>query len=389
MEKIHRDRIYAEAEELLRSLGGDLDPRTPVRQLGTGERQLVEIAKALSTNASILLLDEPTSALSEEERARLFDLIRGLQGQGVSIVYVSHRLAEVAEIGQRITVLRDGQKAGTLPVEEADEDLLIKMMVGREVEEQFPKEKVKAGVSLLRVEGLTRGEVFSDVSFTLREGEILGIFGLMGAGRTDVAKALFGIDPCDSGDIYVNGKRVEVSSVQDAIDLGLGYLTEDRKIGLVPRLSIPPNITLASLDRVCRFGLLRHRVEEETASGYVDTLQIQTPHLRQKMQFLSGGNQQKVLLARWLCTHSRILILDEPTRGIDVGAKAEVFRLMTRLAAEGVGIIMISSELPAVLAMADRILVMADGQIVAEHDAAKVTPEEIMHSAAGGKQTNG
>jgi len=371
----------SQAREILDDLGVDIDPRERVGNLGMGEQQLTEIAKALSMDAQILLLDEPSSALSDEERERLFSIMRGLQEKGVAIIYVSHRLVEVPQIGQRVTVLRDGAKIGTLPVGEADEATLIRMMVGRELKEQFPKEEIERGQELLRIESLTVKGVLNDLSLSLHEGEILGIFGLLGAGRTDFARALFGIDPMDSGEVFLDGRKVEISSPSKAIELGLGYLTEDRKDGLVPRLPIPANITLASLKKMCRLGFLRRDEERMSAEKYVEELNIHTPKLSQRIEFLSGGNQQKVALAKWLCSQAKIMIFDEPTRGIDVGAKVEVFRLMNDLAKEGVGIIMISSEMPEVLAMADRILVMAGGSFVAEHAEGQASQEDLMRDA--------
>jgi ribose transport system ATP-binding protein len=374
-------KATSQAKGVLDDLGVDIDPRERVGNLGMGEQQLIEIAKALSMDAHILLLDEPSSALSDEERERLFSIMRGLQEKGVAIIYVSHRLVEVPQIGQRVTVLRDGAKIGTLPVDQADEAALIRMMVGRELKEQFPKEEIERGQELLRVEGLTVKGVLNDLSLSLHEGEILGVFGLLGAGRTDFARALFGIDPIDSGEVFLDGGKVEISSPSKAIELGLGYLTEDRKDGLVPRLPIPANITLASLKKMCRLGFLRRDEERMSAEKYVEELNIHTPKLSQRIEFLSGGNQQKVALAKWLCSQAKIMIFDEPTRGIDVGAKVEVFRLMNDLAKEGVGIIMISSEMPEVLAMADRILVMAGGSFVAEHAGGQASQEDLMRDA--------
>lgn len=374
-------QVRSRAADILGDLGVDIDPDTPVRGLSMAERQLTEIAKALSMKVQILLLDEPTSALSDEERDHLFQTIRKLQERGVAIIYVSHRLAEVPQIGQTVTVLRDGEGVGTLSVSEANEAALIRMMVGRELVEQFPKEEIERGEEILRIESLTVKGKLQDINLSLREGEILGIFGVMGAGRTDFARTLFGFERPESGDIVLNGNKVRISSPWEAIDLGLGYMTEDRRDGLVPRLPIPPNITLASLDRMTRLGFLRHDEERRSAEHYVEELDIATPSLNQKVELLSGGNQQKVALAKWLCSESRILILDEPTRGIDVGAKVEVFRLMNNLAREGVGVIMISSELPEVLAMADRILVMSRGRFVAEYERGECTQEDILRCA--------
>ena len=371
----------SQARRILDDLGVDIDPEERVGNLSMGEQQLTEIAKALSMNVQILLLDEPTSALSDEERERLFNILRGLQERGVAIIYVSHRLVEVPQIGQRVTVLRDGKKIGTIPVDQADEATLIRMMVGRELEEQFPKAEIQRGRELLRIQDLTVKGVLSDLSLNLCEGEILGIFGLLGAGRTEFAHALFGVDHVDSGEIFVDGKKVEISCPSDAIELGLGYLTEDRKDGLILRLPIPANITLASLKRICQLGFLRHGEERAATEKYVKELDIHTPKLDQRVEFLSGGNQQKVALAKWLCSQSKILIFDEPTRGIDVGAKVEVFRLMNDLAKQGVGIIMLSSELPEVLAMADHILVMAGGSFTAEFARGQASQEDLIRNA--------
>lgn len=375
--------VFTRAEALLSDLGVAINPRARVASLGMAERQLVEIAKVLALNARILLLDEPTSALSEEECTRLFNIIRRLCARGVAIIYVSHRLAEVPQIGQRVTVLRDGKKIGTLPVDQAKEETLISMMVGREITEQYPKVEVPRGPELLRVQDLTVKGKLHHINLALHAGEILGVFGLVGAGRTELARALFGLHKLDSGEIYVNGRKVTLRSPQEAIAAGLGYLTEDRRDGLVPLLPIAPNVTLASLRRICRLGVLSHALEEKEAQRFVDELRIHVPRLDRKVAFLSGGNQQKVALAKWLCSQSKILIFDEPTRGIDVGAKAEVFRLMNELAQQGVGIIMLSSELPEVMAMADRVLVMARGAITAEHSRGQASPEDIMRSAAG------
>jgi ribose transport system ATP-binding protein len=382
-------RLYDDAGTLLGSLGSHIDPRGTVRDLRRGEQQLVEIAKALSMNASILILDEPTAALSEEERTHLFQVLRGLQARGVGIVYISHRLADVPEIGQRVTVMRDGKVVSTLPVAETNDDILISMMVGRDMHEQYPKESVERGEPVLRVAGLARAGVFSDVSFTVHRGEIVGIFGIMGAGRSETARAIFGLDPHTAGEIYVDGQSIEIHSAEDGIAAGIGYVSEDRKMALVQQMAVPPNITLASIKRMSRAGVMNKRSEQEASVGLINSLHIQPPDPKRLVQYLSGGNQQKVLLARWLCTNSKVLILDEPTQGIDVGAKAEIFRLMCTLAKNGVGILMISSELPEVMAMSDRILVMARGRIVAEYVAAEATPEEIMRDAAGGSRQNG
>ncbi|MFW6181793.1 MAG: sugar ABC transporter ATP-binding protein [Spirochaetota bacterium] len=383
---IHWPALFSETRRLLNELHVHLNPRRRVGSLGMAERQLVEIAKALSMNVRILLLDEPTSALSYEERDRLFDIIRRLQDRGVGVVYVSHRLDEVPMIGNRVTVLRDGRWMGTFAVEETDQETLINLMVGRRLGEHFPKQKVPIGRELLRVEGLTAGDRVRNVSFAVRQGEIVGIAGLMGAGRTELVRAVFGIDPVERGRIYVEGREVTITSPWEAISLGIGFLTENRMGGLVPLLSVSANITMASLKSLRRGGFLDQQLERDLARKYVKELDIHTAGPAQRVQFLSGGNQQKVAIAKWLCTNAKIMIFDEPTRGIDVGAKTEVFRLMNQLAADGVGVIMISSELPEVLAMADRILVMCRGAVTAELEHGKTTQEEVLRYAIIGEE---
>jgi ribose transport system ATP-binding protein len=374
--------MMRQAQKSLADLGLKIDPRLEVRRLDVAEQQLTEIARVLTRQPKILLLDEPTSALSDTERGRLFAIINQLRGRGVGIVYISHHLAEVPMIAQRVTVLRDGRVVGTLPVEEADEDTLVRMMVGRQLAEQFPKQSVPVGEPTLRVAGLSVDGVLHHISFELRRGEILGVFGLMGAGQAELARALFGLTPHSSGHIYVNGKEVDIRYPAHAIKHGLGLLTRDRREGLVPMLSIPPNVTLANLGQVPMFRLLNLKAERETAAKYKRDLRIQTPSLNRSVLYLSGGNQQKVALARWLCSESKILIFDEPTRGIDVGAKAEVFALMNRLTGRGVGIIMISSEMPEILAMADRILVMKAGQFSAEFKSGEASQEQLLLAAS-------
>jgi len=374
-------RMYHRAKESLASLGLTIDPRALVRQLDVAEQQLTEIARVLSKNIRILLLDEPTSALSEAERERLFALIRRLQSQGVGIIYISHRLAEVPMIGQRVTVMRDGKVIGTLPVDRASEDTLIQMMVGRQLAERFPKQAAQLGRTVLKVENLSLNERLHTLSFELREGEILGVFGLMGAGQTELARAIFGLEAGVSGRVYLLGQQVHIRNPSSAIRHGLGFLTRDRRQGLVPMLPIPPNITLASLSQFPISRLLDLRDEAQKAARFVEDLHIQPPSLNRKVVFLSGGNQQKVVLARWLCSQAKVLIFDEPTRGIDVGAKADVFELMSRLVQQGAGIIMISSEMPEILAMADRILVMRDGRFTAEYGPG-ATQEQLLRSAS-------
>jgi len=360
----------------------DIDLNLEVRQLDVAEQQLTEIARVFIKKPKILLLDEPTSALSDTERARLFDIIDRLRERGVGIIYISHHLAEVPLVGQRVTVLRDGKLIGTLSVDESDEDTLIKMMVGRQLTEQYPKETFEIDETALRVEGLVVEGVLNNLSFEIGKGEILGIFGLMGAGRGELAEAIFGLMPLTSGHIFMNGQEVKIKRPSDAIRNGLGLLTRDRREGLVPLLPIPSNITLANLSQLPLHNGLKLKSESEAAKNYIDELRIQPPSLDRAVMYLSGGNQQKVVLARWLFSEARVLLFNEPTRGIDVGAKSEVFSLMNKLTKRGVGILMISSELPEILAMADRILVMKDGEFTAEYRAGEANQEQLMRNAS-------
>jgi ribose transport system ATP-binding protein len=370
------------AKKSLDILDVDIELNLEVRQLDVAEQQLTEIARVLTKEPKILLLDEPTSALSDTERARLFDIIDRLRKQGVGIIYISHHLAEVPLVGQRVTVLRDGKLMGTLPVEEADEDTLIKMMVGRQLTEQYPKEILEIDETALHVEGLVVEGILNNLSFEIGKGEILGIFGLMGAGRGELAEAIFGLLSITSGHIFMNGTEVKINRPSDAIRYGLGLLTRDRREGLVPLLPIPSNITLANLSQLPLHNRIKLKSESEAAKNYIDELRIQPPSLDRAVMYLSGGNQQKVVLARWLFSEARVLLFNEPTRGIDVGAKSEVFLLMNELTKRGVGIMMISSELPELLAMSDRILVMKDGTFTAEYQAGEATQEQLMLNAS-------
>lgn len=377
-------RMREEARRWLEEVGAKVDPSCRVKGMSVGHQQLVEIAKALSTGARILVMDEPTSALSPAEVEELFKVIRKLKGQGRSIVFISHHLEEVKEIGDRVTVLRDGRLVGTVEARTSTVDDFIRMMVGRNLEDKFPKAKVEIGEEVLRVENLTRRGVVEGVSFSLRKGEILGVAGLVGAGRTEMCRALFGADPKDEGRIFVEGREVEIRCPADAIRAGMGFLTENRKEeGLVLSMSVKENITLPFVGRLRGYlpGLIGSELEDQVARKFFEDLRIKAPSLKKRVKELSGGNQQKVVLAKWLATRSKVLIFDEPTRGIDVGAKVEIYQLMNELARQGVGILMVSSELPEVLAMSDRIMVMADGRVTAILDRAEATEELIMRYA--------
>jgi ABC-type sugar transport system ATPase subunit len=377
--------LRAAAREPLRRIGYDVDPRRQVRDLGMAERQLVEIAKALSTEVRVLLLDEPTSALSDREARRLFEIIRDLTASGVAVVYVSHRLTEVLDISDRITVLRDGKRIDTVDAGEVSESQLARMMVGRAVETDFAEStdgpRAQDHRVLLRARALALPPRLKPVDLELRVGEIVGVFGLVGAGRTRLARTLFGLEPATAGTLEVDGRAVRFHSPVEAIAAGVGYLGEDRTIGIVPRLSVGANITLAALDQISMGPVLDFKQERRLAQRYVDELAIRTS-LDRLAETLSGGNQQKSVLARWLCSHARILVLDDPTRGIDVGAKEEVFRLVRRLAEEGVGILYFTSEIREARALSDRVLVMANGRIVRSF-APQASEEEIMTAAGG------
>jgi ribose transport system ATP-binding protein len=381
---IDQRAIFQQATRALSGLGLNVDPRRLIKELKVAEQQMVEVAKALSLDARILIMDEPTAALTEHEIKELFATIRSLRDKGVSIVYISHRLEELFEIGDRVTVLRDGRTVGTYPVRDMGKSELIRLMVNRELTELFPKERAELGPEVLRVEGLNTHGGLKDISFSLRKGEVLGIAGLLGAGRTELARAIFGLDKIASGTISINGSPQRIGSPRAAINSGIGFLTEDRKSqGLVLPLSVKENLCLASVDKFSRWGLMNAQAEEQTADRYVKDLRIKTPSLDQKVVYLSGGNQQKVVLSKWLCCKSEVFIFDEPTRGVDVGAKAEIYQLMNKLTASGVAIIMISSEMLEVLGMSDRILVMRGGRITGEFSAEEATQERVLQCALG------
>ncbi|MGE5462325.1 MAG: sugar ABC transporter ATP-binding protein [Syntrophothermus sp.] len=375
-------KLYRQAEELLTSLGVHLDLKQKARTLSIAQQQMVEIARAFSLNARILIMDEPTSSLTLNEVADLFRLVRRLRDEGTAIIFISHRLEELFEIADRVTVLRDGTYVGTRPLKEVSRDDLIRMMVGRTITNLFPKQAVKAGDVVLEVENLTRAGAFRDISFELRKGEILGMAGLVGAGRTNVARAIFGVEPATSGHIRLDGKEVAITSPQQAIELGLAYVPEDRQLhGLIPAMPITSNISLPTLKNFAHWNWMDFQMERKATYEAARQMEVRANHIWQMARELSGGTQQKVVLAKWLATHPRILILDEPTRGIDVGTKAAVHGLMSKLAAEGMAILMISSELPEVLGMSDRIIVMHEGHMTAQLTRAEATQENIIAAA--------
>jgi rhamnose transport system ATP-binding protein len=373
------------ARQLLDSLDShDLDVDAKVGALSVANRQRVEIAKALSQNAKLLIMDEPTAALADADVRRLMDVVRRLRDRGVGVIYVSHKLPEIFELADRVTVLRDGALIGTKPIAEVTEQSLVNMMVGREISHLFPKPEPNIAGTILRVQGLARGDRFRDVSFELRRGEILGMAGLVGSGRTEVALTIFGITPATAGAIELEGRPVAITSPRQACDLGIAYVPEDRGLqGLVRPMTIAQNTSMASLDRVASGIFIRFADEALRAAAAIKQLGTRARGPDQVVGQLSGGNQQKVVLGKWLETRPKILIMDEPTRGIDVGAKAEIHALMGRLAQEGMAILMISSELPEVLGMSDRVLVMHAGRLVATIDRADANPESVGAAMAG------
>lgn len=373
------------AREILDALQASVDLDARVGDLGIAHRQLVEIARALTVDVRVLIMDEPTGSLSPQDVEQIFRIVRRLREAGVSIVFISHRIDEVYEIADRITVLRDGRYVATRPAAGLPRDELIRLMVGRPLDQLFPKEHVPPGEVVLEVRGLSRLGEFRDVSFQVRAGEIVGVAGLIGAGRTELARAIFGVTRPEQGQILLDGRPVHFRSPADAIAAGVAYVPEDRHLqGLILPMSIRENMTMATLDRLARRGFVRKPAETDLAAGLIDRLAVRCTGPEQPTLALSGGNQQKVVLGKWLAGRPRVLILDEPTRGVDVGAKAEIYVQMNALARQGLAILMISSDLPEILGMSDRILVMSDGRLVAEFDRAGATQERIMAAALAG-----
>ncbi|MCI8374430.1 MAG: sugar ABC transporter ATP-binding protein [Lachnospiraceae bacterium] len=377
-------KMNEEARKLFEQLGIDIDPKETMSRLTVGKQQMCEIAKAISHEAKVIIFDEPSAALTEAEIEELFKIIRDLRDKQMGIVYISHRMDEIKVITDRVTVMRDGGYVGTLITKDCTKDDIINMMVGRVIYEDPKTESAvpKDAPIVLKVDHLNAGRMVRDVSFELRKGEILGFSGLMGAGRTETARALFGADPKESGDIYINGQKVDIKTPQDAVKCGIGYLSEDRKrYGIVVDKTVAENSTMASLESFMSGMFIDKKKENQVAQQYVDTLKTKTPGVDQLVVNLSGGNQQKVVIAKWLVRNCDILIFDEPTRGIDVGAKSEIYQLMNELVAEGKSIIMISSEMTEILRMSDRIVVMCEGRKTGELDIAEATQERIMHAA--------
>jgi ribose transport system ATP-binding protein len=381
-------KAYLRAENILKNIGfTGIDVRNTVRQLSVSHQQMVEIAKAVADQRKILILDEPSAVLSQEELQRLFTLVRQLKKQGTIILYISHRLDEVFEIADRITVLKDGQLVGTVKPQESNQNQLIKMMVGRSLGEIFPVRNPPSGEVILEVRRLTKKESFSNISFSLRRGEILGMFGLVGSGRTQVARSIFGADRFTSGEILLNGRPIRPRSPREAVSSGIALLTEDRKRdGLVMNCTIRDNVSLASYLHLSKFGVINRNKQATEVKKLVQDLDVRPPILDRLASNLSGGNQQKLVLAKWLMTHARVLILDEPTRGVDVATKVEIYHIIDNLARDGMCILLISSELPEILGMSDRSLVMREGRLVGEFARTEANEEKLLASAAGVSQ---
>jgi ribose transport system ATP-binding protein len=377
-------KMNEEAAKLFERLHIDIDPTETMSELTVGKQQMCEIAKAISHDAKVIIFDEPSAALTEAEIDELFKIIRDLREQNLAIVYISHRMDEIKVITDRVTVMRDGGYVGTLITKDCTKDDIINMMVGRVIYEEPKTHSMvpKDAPVVLKVEHLNAGKMVQDVSFELRKGEILGFSGLMGAGRTETARAIFGADPVQSGDIYIHGNKVDIKSPEDAVKNGIGYLSEDRKrFGIVVQKTIAENTTMATLEKFTKGLFINKKAEREVAQKYVDSLATKTPSVDQLVVNLSGGNQQKVVIAKWLARDCDVLIFDEPTRGIDVGAKNEIYKLMNKLAEEGKAIIMISSEMTEILRMSDRIVVMCEGKMTGEIGIEEASQEKIMNMA--------
>ena len=377
-------KMNEKARELFKVLKIDINPAEKIGNLTVGKQQMVEIAKAISSNAKVIIFDEPTAALTDSEIEELFKVIRDLKEKGTGMVYISHRMDEINVISDRVIVMRDGEYVGTLITKECSKDDIIKLMVGRTIlgEPKTASNVAKDAPVVLKCENLNRGKAVKNVSFELKKGEILGFSGLMGAGRTEVARLIFGADKKDSGKIFINGKEVTINTPEDAVAHGIGYLSEDRKrYGLIVDKSVEENTVISSLNDFVKGMFIDKAKSREVSQKYVESLKTKTPSVSQLVKKLSGGNQQKVVIAKWLVRNSDILIFDEPTRGIDVGAKSEIYALMEELAKEGKSIIMISSELPEVLRMSDRVIVMCEGRITGTLDIAEANQEVIMESA--------
>lgn len=377
-------KVYREADRLMERIGYSMDTKTPIGQLSVAQKQMVEIAKALSyENTRLILMDEPSSALTNTECEKMFKVVRELKKQGVAVIYISHKLEEVAELCDRVTIMRDGKIIDSGLLSDFSRDEIIARMIGREISNKFPKRAGKPGeTEILRVENLSRKGKIDQISFSLKEGEILGLAGLVGAGRTEIARAICGIDYIDQGDVFVSGKKVKINNPKDALSAGIAYLSEDRKQeGLVLKSSLKWNISMSNMKEILTIGMIDERKDRKVAAGMIEAMKIKTPTQEQYAVNLSGGNQQKIVIAKWLNTNARVFIFDEPTRGIDVGAKYEIYLLMNELVKEGKSVIMISSEMPEVLEMSDRVLVVNKGKITASLAGEDKTAQTVMEYA--------
>lgn len=377
--------MQKKAQEALNILGVNISPKTVMAELSVGQQQMVEICKALMADAKVIIMDEPTAALTQSETVALFKVIESLRKKGVSMVYISHRMEEIFELCDRITVLRDGSYIGVKNIPETNMNEIVKMMIGREIGERYPSRNVKIGKEVLKVKELTRKGTFHDVNFSVRAGEVLGVSGLMGAGRTEIMQAIFGNLSYESGTIEIDGKEVKISNPRQAMEHGIGFITEDRKTeGLMLDKSIRENISLCNLRRISKSSVISREAEKNMVAEAIKDLHIKCFGLYHECNNLSGGNQQKVVLAKWILTNPKILILDEPTRGVDIGAKKEIYSIINKLAAQGVAIIMVSSELPEVLGMSDNIMVVREGEVRGIISYEEANQERVMTLATGG-----
>ncbi len=386
---INKKKMFAESEKLLSQLGTDIDPRRKVKYLSVAEQQMVEITKTLSQNASIIIMDEPSAVISGKELDSLYRIIQSMRDDGKAVIYISHRLDEIFEIADRATVLKDGKLVGTVIPRDVDKATLIRMMVGRSLSETFPEKAMGQRSEILTLKNISMGKILKNISLRVYTGEILGISGLVGSGRTELARVIFGVDQPDSGEIYFRGEKIAKNSARQSISRGIGLVPEDRKKeGLIECLSVGKNITLLILNKITKWCFIKKGEEEGVAGRAVKQFNISTPNIDQEIQYLSGGNQQKVILAKCINTNPRVIIMDEPTRGIDVGAKSEVYNLIRNLSKQGAAIIMISSELPEIIGMSDRVMVMHEGKAMGELPSAEATEEKIMMMATGYIQEN-
>jgi ribose transport system ATP-binding protein len=383
---VNKNAMREKSKEVLQSLGVHIDPNTVISKLSVGEQQMIEICKALMTNAEVIIMDEPTSALTDTETRRLFEVINNLRAKKVSIIYISHRMEEIFEISDKITVMRDGQFIGTKNTKDTNDDELVKMMIGRELKERYPIRNNEIGEVLFEVSNLSVENVIDKISFTVRAGEVLGFSGLMGSGRSEIMYALFGDLDKSSGVVKINGQEVTIKSPKDAMNYGIGFITEDRKTeGLLLNKSIKENITLSNFKTLSSKGFIKSEMEKQVAENSIKMFNVKTENINTDTGNLSGGNQQKVVIAKWVLTNPKVLILDEPTRGVDVGAKKEIYNIINELSEKGIAIIIVSSDLPEVIGMSDRIAVMHEGKLQGILDQKDATQENIMTLATGGE----